>query len=172
MRQVSGCEPPGPTEGNIKPCSQGWCGQYLKVRSKAKNSAGSNYPLGSSCDSSSFLTSYWYLPMEFRIWSLASAVAPSLLVLASSGLCLCPFLCPPPPFTSHSASPSLVLLSLPLNSFWFLLASLTLIFLFPLSLSFSSSILAPWLPPSVPHTRALDEPGAFSAGQGQGLHQP
>ena len=133
--QVSGCEPLGPTEGSIRLCWQRWCGRYLQVRSKTEISSGSSYPLGSPA-ALPVLSSYLYLPLDLSTWILASALSP-LLVLSSSGLCPCTCLCPPPPLPlslSISVSTSFCLFFC--NSF-LASASLTLVFLLPLTLPVS-----------------------------------
>lgn len=53
--QASGCERPGPTEGSIRPCCQGWCGQYLDVRSKTEI-CWVQLPSRQLCSPSSYLT--------------------------------------------------------------------------------------------------------------------
>lgn len=53
--QASGCERPGPTEGSIRPCCQGWCGQYLDIRSKTET-CWVQLPSRQLCSPSSYLT--------------------------------------------------------------------------------------------------------------------
>lgn len=101
-------------------------------------------------------------------WILVLGLSSSLLVLASSGLCLCPFLCSPPalPFTLF------LLPSLSVCNFLGLSASLTLIVPCPPLSTLSPFLLLlfhpSFLPSSIPHTWTLDGPAALSAQQGPG----